>query len=434
MPARTPASSIVSPAKRPSNPTKAGGADQPQLTNAQLHAIEHQFSAPNYDPLPAVLATGNGVWVHDVEGKKYLDMLAGYSALSFGHQHPRIMDAFFTQAKRLTVVSRAFENDQLGLFCKELAEFCGWRDGEGQTLPMNTGAEAVETAIKTSRKWAYLKKGVPADKAEIICCIGNFHGRTTTVISMSAVAQYKDHFGPLTAGFKLIPFGDVEALKNAITPNTAAFIIEPIQGEGGINIPADGYLARCFEICRKNNVLFVADEVQTGFARTGKMFACDYDGVKPDLLVLGKALGGGVYPVSAVVGRRDVFEVFNAGDHGSTFGGNPLAAAVGREVLRVLRDEDLANRAAETGKWLRSRLSDVTAKGGKVKQVRGRGLLNGIELHKEAGDAYGYVKRLLKEGVLCKDTAKQVIRVTPPLIITRDECEWGLERIARALS
>jgi ornithine--oxo-acid transaminase len=430
MPARTPTSSIASPAKTPSKHVKATAPEQPHLTNAQLHAIEHQYSAPNYDPLPAVLATGQGVWVHDVEGKKYLDMLAGYSALSFGHQHPRIMNAFLAQAKRLTVVSRAFENDQLGLFCKELAEFCGM----DQTLPMNTGAEAVETAIKTARKWAYLKKGVPADRAEIICCIGNFHGRTTTVISMSAVPQYKDNFGPLTPGFKLIPFGDVEALRSAITPNTAAFIVEPIQGEGGINVPADGYLARCMELCRKNNVLFVADEVQTGFARTGKMFACDYDGVRPDLLILGKALGGGVYPVSAVVGRRDVFDVFQAGDHGSTFGGNPLAAAVGREVLRVLRDEDLATRAAETGEWLRLRLREVTAKGGKVKEVRGRGLLNGVELRKESGEAYGYVKRLLKEGVLCKDTAKHVIRITPPLVITRDECEWGLERIAQVLS
>ena len=411
----------------------AGGGNvsgSSKLTNAELHAIEHEYSAPNYDPLPAVLATGKGVWVHDVEGKKYLDMLAGYSALSFGHQHPRIMDAFLTQAQRLTVVSRAFENDQLGLFCKELAEFCGM----DQTLPMNTGAEAVETAIKTARKWAYLKKGVPADKAEIICCNGNFHGRTVTVISMSAVPQYKDNFGPLTPGFRHIPFGDVEALKKAITPHTAAFIVEPIQGEGGINIPAEGYLANCLEVCRKNSVLFIADEVQTGFARTGRMFACEYDNIRPDLLVLGKALGGGAYPVSAVVSSKDIFSVYQAGDHGSTFGGNPLAAAVGREVLRVLRDEDLAKRVHEMGQWLRERLREVTAKGGNVKEVRGRGLLNGIELRKEAGEAHGYVKRLLKEGVLCKDTAKQVIRITPPLIITKEECEWGLERIARVLA
>ena len=402
-------------------------------TNAQLAAIEHQYTAPNYEPLPAVLASGKGVWVHDVEGKKYLDMLAGYSALSFGHQHPRIMDAFFKQARRLTLVSRAFENDQVGLFAKELAEFTGYE----QVLPMNTGAEAVETAIKTARKWGYLKKGIPQDKAEIIACTGNFHGRTVAVISMSAVPQYKDHFGPLTPGFKLIPFGDAEALAKAITPNTAAFIVEPIQGEGGINIPPDGYLCKCREICTRNNVLFIADEVQTGFARTGEMFGWEHggpgDSAKPDMLCLGKALGGGVFPVSAVVSSKAIFDVFQAGDHGSTFGGNPLGAAVGREALRVMKDEGLTEKSVHMGQWLRTRLQEVTAKGGKVKEVRGRGLLNGVELKKEAGEAYGYVKQLLKEGVLCKDTAKQVIRITPPLVITKDECEWGLERIARVL-
>lgn len=413
--------------------TAAGPAELP-LTNAQLAAIEHEFTAPNYDPLPAVLSTGKGVWVYDVEGKKYLDMLAGYSALSFGHQHPRIMDAFFKQAKRLTLVSRAFENDQVGMFARELAEFCAME----QVLPMNTGAEAVESAIKTARKWGYLKKGIPQDKAEIIACTGNFHGRTVAVISMSAVAQYKDYFGPLTPGFKLIPFGDAEALATAITPNTCAFIVEPIQGEGGINIPPDGYLRRCAEICRRNNVLFIADEVQTGFARSGKMFAWEWDGpaAKPDLLVLGKALGGGVFPVSAVVGSKEIFSIFKAGDHGSTFGGNPLGAAVAREVMKVMIDEDLSRRALEMGDWLRVRLREVTNAGGpssKVKEIRGRGLLNGIEVKKEAGDAYSFVKQLLKEGVLCKDTAKQVIRITPPLTITKDECEWGLERIARVL-
>jgi len=412
---------------KPAGASGTGAADA-ALTNAQLAAIEHQYSAPNYDPLPAVLATGRGVWVQDVEGKKYLDMLAGYSALSFGHQHPRIISAFIKQAQRLTVVSRAFENDQLGLFCKELAEFCGME----QTLPMNTGAEAVETAIKTARKWAYLKKGVPADKAEIICCIGNFHGRTTTIVSMSAVPQYKDNFGPLTPGFRLIPFGDVEALKSAITPNTAAFIVEPIQGEGGINVPPDGYMARCLDICRSNKVLLIADEVQTGFARTGKMFACEHDGMRPDLLVLGKALGGGVFPVSAVVSSREIFSVFKAGDHGSTFGGNPLGAAVGREVLRVLNDERLVERATETGEFLRRRLRAI--KSDKIKEVRGKGMLNGIEIRKEAGSAHHYVKELLKLGVLCKDTAGQVIRITPPLVITQPECEWGLERIAQALT
>jgi ornithine--oxo-acid transaminase len=403
-------------------------ASEPGVTNAQLAAIEHEYSAPNYDPLPAVLSHAKGVWVYDVEGKKYLDMLAGYSALSFGHQHPRIMEAFFTQAQRLTVVSRAFENDQLGLFCKELAEFCGM----DQVLPMNTGAEAVETAIKTARKWAYLKKGVPADKAEIIVCNGNFHGRTTTIISFSSTAQYRDNFGPHTPGFKIIPFGQSEALGQAITPNTAAFIVEPIQGEGGINVPPGGYLNRCYDVCRRNNVLFVADEVQTGFGRTGAMFACDHESVKPDLLCLGKALGGGVMPVSAVVGRRDVFDVFKAGDHGSTFGGNPLGAAVGREVLRVMKEEKLPEQAAETGEWLRSRLRAIKSK--KIKEVRGRGLLNGVEITKDGGDAHHYVERLLAAGVLCKETAGRVIRITPPLNITQDECEWGLERIAKVLA
>jgi ornithine--oxo-acid transaminase len=408
-------------------PAPAGSA---AYTNAQLHEIEHRWSAPTYDPLPAVLSHAKGVWVYDVEGRKYLDMLAGYSALSFGHQHPRIMQAFLTQAQRLTIVSRAFENDQLGLFCKELAEFTGFE----QSLPMNTGAEAIETAIKTARKWAYLKKGVPADKAEIIACIGNFHGRTTTVISMSSTPQYKEGFGPLTPGFKLIPFGDTDALEKAITPNTCAFIVEPIQAEGGINIPPAGYLKRVREICTKHNVLMVLDEVQTGFARTGRMFAWQHDGeaAKPDLICLGKALGGGVYPVSAVVGSREIFSVFKAGDHGSTFGGNPLGAAVAREAMRVMRDEKLAERAEEMGQWLRERLRAI--KSNKIKEVRGRGLLNGIEIKKDAGAASQYVKALLKEGVLCKDTAGQVIRVTPPLVITKDECEWGIERIARVLA
>jgi len=406
------------------------GGSEPSYTNAQLHEIEHRYSAPNYDPMPAVLSLGKGVWVHDVEGRKYLDMLAGYSALSFGHQHPRIMDAFFKQAKKLTVVSRAFENDQLGLFCKELAEFCGW-GSDGQTLPMNTGAEAVETAIKTARKWAYQKKGVAKDQAEIIVCGGNFHGRTTTVVSFSSTPQYKADFGPLTPGFKIIPFGDADALAKAITPNTAAFLVEPIQGEGGINVPPDGYLAKCFDICKKNNVLFIADEVQTGFGRTGTMFACDHERVRPDLLCLGKALGGGVYPVSAVVGSREIFSVFHAGDHGSTFGGNPLGAAVGREVLKVMKDENLCEKASRTGEWLRGKLRAI--KSSKIKEVRGRGMLNGIELNKNAGDAHHYVELLLKEGVLSKDTAGQVVRITPPLIITEEEAMWGVERIAKVL-
>jgi ornithine--oxo-acid transaminase len=361
-------------------------------------------------------------------------MLAGYSALSFGHQHPRIMNAFLTQAQKLTVVSRAFENDQLGLFCKELAEFTGFE----QSLPMNTGAEAVETAIKTARKWAYLKKKVAADKAEIIACIGNFHGRTTTCISMSAVPQYKDNFGPLTPGFKLIPFGDAAALEKAITPHTAAFIFEPIQAEGGVNIPAAGYLQQVRDICTKNNVLMICDEVQTGFARTGPMFAWQHTelgggpSAKPDLMCLGKTLGGGVYPVSAVVSSREIFSVFKAGDHGSTFGGNPLGAAVAREVMRVMVDEKISQRAEETGEWLRGRLRSIRSD--KIKEIRGKGMLNAIEIRKEAGTAHHYVELFLKQGVLCKDTAGQVIRVTPPIVITREDAEWGIERIAKVLA
>jgi ornithine--oxo-acid transaminase len=406
---------------------------QAGYTNAQLHEIEHRWSAPNYDPLPAVLSHAKGVWVYDVEGKKYLDMLAGYSALSFGHQHPRIMQAFLTQAQRLTVVSRAFENDQLGLFCKELAEFTGFE----QTLPMNTGAEAVETAIKTARKWAYLKKKVAADKAEIIACAQNFHGRTTTVISMSSTPQYKDCFGPLTPGFKLIPFGDADALERAITPNTCAFIFEPIQAEGGVNIPPAGYLKKVRDLCTKHSVLMVADEVQTGLARTGPLFCWQREDLgggpaaKPDLMCLGKTLGGGVYPVSAVVGSREIFSVFKAGDHGSTFGGNPLGAAVAREVMRVMVDERISQRSEETGEWLRGRLRAI--KSSKIKEVRGRGMLNAIEVRKEAGDAHHFVELLLAEGVLCKDTAGQVIRITPPIVITREEAEWGLERLAKVL-
>ncbi len=427
MSAPTPVQSTVSPRKAVSSP---GVGSERSYTNAELHEIEHRYSAPNYDPMPAVLSHAKGVWVYDVEGKKYLDMLAGYSALSFGHQHPRIMHAFLEQAQRLCVVSRAFENDQLGLFCKELAEFCGFE----QVLPMNTGAEAVETAIKTARKWAYQVKGVPKDQAEIISCARNFHGRTVTVISMSCTPQYKAGFGPLTPGFNTVPYGDADALAKAITPNTAAFIVEPIQGEGGVNVPPEGYLRKCREICTTNNVLFICDEVQTGFARTGKMFGWEHDGAsaKPDMLCLGKALGGGVFPVSAVVSTRAIFSVFKAGDHGSTFGGNPLGAAVGREVLRVLKDENLAERAAKTGEWVRSKLRAI--KSNKIKEVRGKGMLNGIELRPDSGDVHHFVELLLKEGVLCKDTAGQVIRITPPLIITEEEAQWGLDRIAKVLA
>ena len=397
-------------------------------TNAELTAMEREFTAPNYAPLPAVISRGEGVWLTDVEGRRYLDLLAGYSALSFGHGHPRIKKAFLEQADRLTVVSRAFESDQLGPFARELAAFCGME----QILPMNTGAEAVESAIKTARKWAYCKKGVPIDHAEIIVCEGNFHGRTTTIVGFSSVDQYRIPFGPYGDGFRLVPFGDAEALREAITPHTAAFLFEPIQGEGGINIPPAGYIAQCKEICRDANVLFIADEIQTGLGRTGKTFACDHDDTMPDMYILGKALGGGMYPVSAIVSSKEILGVFQPGDHGSTFGGNPLAAAVGREALRVLVDEDLVARSAELGQYLRQRLNDINSP--KVREIRGKGLLCGIELREEAGTAGQYVRRLLDEGVLCKETVKQVIRITPPLVISREDLDTGIEQIAKVLT
>ncbi|MBL1215898.1 MAG: ornithine--oxo-acid transaminase [Planctomycetes bacterium] len=390
--------------------------------------LERQYSATNYGPLPAVLSRGEGVWVWDVEGNKYLDMLAGYSALSFGHGHPKMMEAMFEQAKKLCVVSRAFYSDQLAPFAKELSEFCGME----MMLPMNTGAEAVESAIKTARKWAYTRKNVPHDKAEIIVCEGNFHGRTTTIVGFSSVAQYRDLFGPATPGFVTIPFGDPDALEKAITPNTAAFLFEPIQGEGGINIPEDGFLKRVREICTKNNVLMIADEVQTGMGRTGTVFACDHENVKPDMYIMGKTLGGGVYPVSAIVSSRDILSVFQPGDHGSTFGGNPLAAAVGRAAMKLLIDEDLCAKSVEMGEYFRDRIRGLNSP--KIKGVRGRGMLTGIEVHKEAGTGHEFVEALLAEGILCKETVEQVVRVTPPLVITKEELDWAIERFAKVFA
>lgn len=394
-----------------------------QPTNAKYMEVEKQFSATNYGPLPAVLSKGEGVWLWDVEGNKYLDMLAGYSALSFGHGHPRILQAFFEQAEKLCVVSRAFYSDQLAPFARELAEFCGME----MVLPMNTGAEAVETAIKTARKWAYVKKGVARDKAEIIVCEGNFHGRTTTIVGFSSEPQYRDLFGPATPGFITIPFDDTEALRNAINENTAAFLFEPIQGEGGINIPHDGFLREVREICTENNVLMIADEVQTGMGRTGKVFACDHENVKPDLYVMGKTLGGGVFPVSAVVGSREILGVFKPGDHGSTFGGNPLGAAVGRASMKLLIKENLSARSTEMGEYLRKRVRAFNSP--KIKEVRGRGMLTGIEVYEEAGDGHHFVEELLKVGILCKETVKQVVRITPPLTITKEELDWALEKM-----
>lgn len=384
-------------------------------------------SARNYAPLPVVIARGRGAWVEDVDGNRYLDMLSAYSALNFGHGHDEIVATFVEQARTLSLTSRAFHNDQFGPFCEAITALTG----QDLVLPMNTGAEGVETALKTVRKLGYRVKGVEADRAEIICCEGNFHGRTISIVSFSDDPQYRDGFGPFTTGFKLVPYGDLAALERAIGPNTVGFLVEPIQGEGGIVVPPAGYLAGARELCRRHRVLFVADEIQTGLARTGRMFACDHEGVKPDVLVLGKALGGGMMPVSAVLASREVLGVFEPGDHGSTFGGNPLACAVARKALEVLVRDDLAGRAARLGDAFMARLRALGSP--IVREVRGRGLLIGIELVKDAGPAKAYAKKLMAEGVLCKDTVESVLRIAPPLVIEQDDLDWAFERIAKVL-
>ena len=385
---------------------------------------ENQFGAHNYHPLDVVLERAEGVWVYDVEGRRYLDCLAAYSAVNQGHCHPRILRTLQEQASKITLTSRAFRNDQLPLFCQELHDLTGF----DKVLPMNSGAEAVETAIKAARKWGYQVKGIPRDKAEIIVCAGNFHGRTVTVISFSSAEQYRDGFGPFTPGFRIIPFGDIEALRNAVTPNTCAFLVEPIQGEAGIVIPPTGYLRQASEICRQNNVLFMADEIQSGLGRTGKLFAYMHEGITPDVLIVGKALAGGFYPVSAVLASSEVLGVFQPGDHGSTFGGNPLACAIARTALRVLIEEKMVERSAELGAYFLARLQALRSPA--IKEVRGRGMWIGIELN---GMARPYCEALKEEGILCKETHDHVIRIAPPLIITREEIDWALARIAKVL-
>lgn len=390
--------------------------------------LENRFGAHNYHPLDVVLHRGEGIWVWDVEGNKYLDFLSAYSAVNQGHCHPRILQAMTDQAKELTLTSRAFRNDRLGFMYKKLSELSGLP----KVLPMNSGAEAVETALKAIRKWAYTVKGIPKDRAEIIVCENNFAGRTITIISFSTEEQYKDGFGPLTPGFKIIPFGDIDALKNAITPNTAAFLVEPIQGEGGINVPPPGYLKQAEEVCRENNVLLVLDEIQTGLARTGKMFAFQHEGVQPDGITVGKALSGGFYPISAFLSTREVMDVFKPGDHGSTFGGNPLAASIACAALDVLVEEHLADNAAQLGDYFMDKLRNIPSK--HVKEVRGKGLLIGVELYPEAGGARRFCEALLKEGMLCKETHEHVIRFAPPLVITREEIDWAFDRIEKVLT
>jgi ornithine--oxo-acid transaminase len=395
-------------------------------TAGRIEQVE-RWSARNYAPLPVVLARGQGAWVEDTEGRRYLDLLSAYSALNFGHSHPELVEAFVSQARTLALTSRAFHNDQLGPFCEELAAFAG----QDLVLPMNTGAEAVETALKAARKWGYQVKGVPEGRAEILTCEGNFHGRTISIVSFSDDAQYREGFGPFTPGFRLVPYGDLAALERAITPDTVAFLVEPIQGEGGIVVPPAGYLAACRALCAKHRVLFMADEIQTGLGRTGRRFASDHENVKPDVIILGKALGGGLLPVSAVVASREVLGVFRPGDHGSTFGGNPLACAVARASLRLLTRDRLAERAAELGERFLARLRAMPSS--IVRGVRGRGLLIGIVIDPAAGPAKTYARRLMDEGLLCKDTVESVLRIAPPLIIEPADLDWAYERLARVL-
>ncbi len=398
------------------------------LTHAdELISLAETYGAHNYRPLPVVLERGEGVWLWDVDGKKYLDCLSSYSALNQGHCHPRILAALRRQSEKLTLTSRAFHNSELGPFLKELVELCGME----MALPMNSGAEAVETAIKTARKWGYTKKGVRPDRAEIIVFENNFHGRTTTIVGFSSEPQYRAGFGPFTPGFKLVPYGDMFALQNAIGRNTVAVLAEPIQGEAGVIVPPAGFLRNLRELCTAENILFVADEIQTGLGRTGRLFACDHENVKPDIYIIGKALGGGFYPVSAVVSSKEILGVFNPGDHGSTFGGNPLACAVAREALRVIVEEKLPERAAWSGAYFRARVREMHSP--LVKEVRGKGLLTGVELTPQAGPARPFCERLMQLGILCKETHNSVIRFAPPLIIERAETDWALDQLSAVL-
>jgi ornithine--oxo-acid transaminase len=399
------------------------------MTKSEMYLKEvKQWAANNYKPLDVVLERGQGAWVWDVDGKKYLDCLSAYSAVNQGHCNPTIAAAAKAQLDKLTLTARAFHNDQMGPFLHQICELAGFP----KALPMNTGAEGVETAMKAVRKWGYKVKKIPEGKAEIIGFEGNFHGRTITVISWSSEPQYKDGFGPLTPGFKLVKFGDADALEKAITPNTAGVIIEPIQGEGGVIVPPAGYLKRVREICTKHHVLMVADEVQTGLARTGKMFACQWENVQPDAMILGKALAGGMYPVSVFLATEEVMGVFTPGDHGSTFGGNPLGAAIGRAALDVLVKEKLADRAHEIGEWFMGELRKIGSPS--IKEVRGKGLLIGVEMHVEAGTARPYCEALAARGVLCKETHDQVVRFAPPLTVEKKDLEWALTAIREVLS
>jgi ornithine--oxo-acid transaminase len=390
--------------------------------------LANKYGAHNYNPLDVVINRGEGVWVYDVEGNRYLDCLSGYSAVNQGHVHPKILAALVKQAQQITLTSRAFRNDQLPLLYQELTELTGYE----MVLPMNSGAEAVETAIKLARKWAYQIKGVHQHQAEIITCEGNFHGRTITIISFSSEDAYKDGFGPFTPGFTTIAYGDADALSKSISPQTAGILVEPIQGEAGVIIPPAGYLQQVREICSKNNILMIADEIQTGLGRTGQLFACDHESVRPDIMIIGKALSGGFYPVSAVLADQHLMELFQPGDHGSTFGGNPLGAAVARAAIDVITSENLIQNSAEIGAYFSDRIAEIPSK--HVKEVRGKGLLIGAELKPSAGGGRRFAEALQKKGILVKETHENVLRFAPPLIIDRDTIDWALERIFSVLT
>ena len=390
--------------------------------------LENKFGAHNYKPLDVVIAQGKGVWVKDVDGKRYLDCLSAYSALNQGHCHPHIVKAMQAQIKRVALTSRAFRNDQLPLFYKKLHDLTGY----GMVLPMNSGAEAVETALKVARKWGYESKGIPKYQAEVIVAEGNFHGRTISIISFSTELFYKDAFGPFTPGFKVVKYGDLEDLRAAITPNTAAVMLEPIQGENGVIIPPAGYLQGVSQLCKENNVLFIADEIQTGLCRTGKWFACQHENVRPDMVIIGKALSGGMYPISAVLADESILGLIQPGEHGSTFGGSPLAAAVGIAALEVLEENHLDQRAQELGEYFMEKLRAI--KSPVVKEIRGKGLLIGVELYPEAGGARKYCEMLQRKGILAKETHDHVIRFAPPLIVEKKTLDWAIRRIAKVLA
>ena len=386
--------------------------------------LENEYGAHNYHPLDVVISRAEGVWVYDVDGRKYLDCLAAYSAVNQGHCHPAIMQAMLDQAHKVTLTSRAFRNDQLPLLYKDLHDLTGY----DQALPMNSGAEAVETAVKTARKWGYKVKGIPEGQAEIIACSNNFHGRTITIVSFSTDAQYRDGFGPFTPGFRIVPYGDTKAVIDAITPNTCAFLVEPIQGEAGIIVPPAGFLRDTWEACRKHNVLFMADEIQSGLGRTGKLFTFMHEGIRPDLVIIGKALSGGFYPVSAVLSSKEILSVFKPGDHGSTFGGNPLACAIARASLRALVDEKMVENSAALGAYFLEQLR--TMQSPNIKEVRGLGLWIGLEM---TGAARPYCEKLKDAGILCKETHEHVIRFAPPLVITKDEIDWAVAKVRKVV-